>query len=596
MSNLKNKLQHLVEGQIPEYLRVAYPLFASFIKEYYTFLDENRQVNAILLNSNTWTDVDLTLDMFVDEMRKQHAYDISPEALVEQRRLIKFINQYYESKGSENAAELYFRMMYNDTATVKYPGDYVLRASDGVWTTKKTIKIDTDYAQIDPRSLELAPAAIRENSTDVYELKERTIYLKYLRRESTGIKLYSYEVGCVQVGRIIVNLDIFELEISIPNTINISQFNEVLSTQPYFDTVWVTAIDEGVEYVYGFLTQQLIGYDIIAGGEEFRLRDTLVVENEESPLYPVPEQENNNGIVRVTGASTSNVEEYFAADYVVAGAEYAIGDITGVINNFIFISTGHRFDIAGDYFAELYNEDNNYTKYNEFTRVFENLRGSRFGTLITGDYFADREGSTSYMEFNDESGYVDFNETTVNLSSATVDFTVGYVYEHPGEWKNNAGFLSDINKLQDNYYYQAYSYVIQTKNVPYETWSSLYKNSAHPAGFIVFGELLIEDDITFSPIKITSTQFTVNNFADSVHVVDDIVIDKTTGLFDFVSAGNGYAPDYFAERYTDGQIVTYNFNKVLTDVVTVVDDISIEDDDTGDRYVEAGYIDSGYID
>jgi nucleotide sugar dehydrogenase len=80
---------------------------------------------------------------------------------------------------------------------------------------------------------------------------------------------------------------------------------------------------------------------------------------------------------------------------------------------------------------------------------------------------------------------------------------------------------------------------------------------------------------------------------DSVFNNDKV---EQTGLFDFVSAGNGYAPDYFAERYTDGQIVTYNFNKVLTDVVTVVDDISIEDDDTGDRYVEAGYIDSGYID
>ena len=142
MSELKNKLQHLVEGQIPEYLRASYPRFALFIKEYYTFLDGNRQANAVLLNSNTWSDVDLTLDLFVEEMRKQHAYDISPEVLVDQRRLIKFINQYYESKGSENAAELYFRMMYNDTATVKYPGDYVLRAFDGVWSSKKTVKIE----------------------------------------------------------------------------------------------------------------------------------------------------------------------------------------------------------------------------------------------------------------------------------------------------------------------------------------------------------------------------------------------------------------------------------------------------------------------
>lgn len=558
MSNLKNKLQHLVEGQIPEYLRVSYPRFASFIKEYYTFLDTNRQANAVLLNSNTWTDVDLTLDLFVDEMRKQHAYDISSEALTEQRRLIKFINQYYEAKGTENAAELYFRMMYNDTATIKYPGDYVLRASDGVWQSKKTLKIDTDFTQIDPASLDLAPADLRENASDVFSLKEKTIYLKYHRREPTGLKLYSHELGCVEVGRIITNNDIFELEVDVPKTINVKDFNEALATLSYYDTVWVTAFVNGTEYVYGFLTQQLIGYTILSGGENFRRRDTFTVEVEESPLYPIPGQENNNGIIRVTSVTKKDVEEYFASDYVSIGSEYAASDTEGVINNFRFISTGHRFDVTGDYFAELYNEDDDYTTYKDFTRVLENPRKSRFSTLVTGDYFEEREGVTSYMEFNDDRGYTDFNETIYNLSSATVRFEVGYIYEHPGAWKNNAGFLSDINKLQDNYYYQAYSYVVQTKNVPYETWNTLYKNSAHPAGFIVFGELLVENDITFTPIDITSTQYIINNFDDGVQPIDTVAKHVAKPV---------------ADTFSVNENSVYNFNKVLTDTA-VVDDVS----------------------
>lgn len=69
MANLKNKLQHLISGQIPEYLRTTYPVFASFIQEYYKFLDLNHEANHILLNSEKWSDIDLTLDMFAEKMR-----------------------------------------------------------------------------------------------------------------------------------------------------------------------------------------------------------------------------------------------------------------------------------------------------------------------------------------------------------------------------------------------------------------------------------------------------------------------------------------------------------------------------------------------
>ena len=499
-------------------------------------------------------------------MRKQHAYDISPEVLVDQRRLIKFINQYYESKGSENAAELYFRMMYNDTATVKYPGDYVLRASDGVWSSKKTVKIDTDYTQIDSASLELAPAPLRDAATDVFSLKEKTIYLKYDRRESSGLKTYRQELGCVQVARILNNQDIFELEIDIPNTINVNDFNNALKTLAHFDTVWVTAFDDEVEYVYGFLTQQLTGYTILSGGENFRRRDTFTVEVAESALYPIPGQENNNGIVRVADVTVSDIEEYFARDYVVPGAEYAASDTTGIINDLRFISTGHRFDIVGDYFAEAYNEDDDYTTYKDFVRTFENPRRNRFSTLLIEDYFEEREGETAYMQFNDDTGYTDFaltflnliNGLVYNISLATVRFEVGYVYQHPGNWKNNAGFLSDINKLQDNYYYQPYSYVIQTKNVPYESWNILYKDSAHPAGFVVFGELLVEDEITFTPIDITSTQYVINNFVDNIQPVDTVAKHVAKPVTD---------------NFSVSENSVYNFNKVLTDTA-IVDDAS----------------------
>ena len=54
------------------------------------------------------------------------------------------------------------------------------------------------------------------------------------------------------------------------------------------------------------------------------------------------------------------------------------------------------------------------------------------------------------------------------------------------------GFLSDIIKVQDNNFYQQFSYVIET-GVPIELFNEIVIKSVHPAGMKVFGEQTITD-------------------------------------------------------------------------------------------------------
>lgn len=510
MSDLKNKLHHLIEGQVPEYLRDTFPAFVDFLTEYYKFLEQNHEANALLLNSNKWSDIDLTIDLFVEEFKKQYSYDFPTDALIERRRLIKFISQYYETKGTENAAELFFRMIYNDTAVIKYPGDYTLKASDGVWKKKYTIKLDTDYDQISNKAYQLLPAPV---SANVFNIQNRQIKLRYTKIGSSGLENVSIPLSILNVYNNTTNNDIYEIEIDISQNLNIQSLNETLSTIPFRDVVWLTAVnDAGVEYTYGFLSQQLLGYEIQSGGSSFRRRDTFDIEYPETIYYPIPNQEINNGLVRVKKTKNIDVEEYFAQDYTPAASEYTPTDTQGVIQSLIFLSTGYRFDITGDYFAENYDQENNYTSYNKFSTTLINPRG-------VGD-------------------------------DAQILFTVGYIYEHPGHWKDNSGFLSDINKLQDNYYYQAYSYVVQTINTPYETWKNIYKQSAHPAGFKVFGELLVEHAITFTPITFESRQLFVEMFNDTIFPMDQFSYLLEKVLDDTAYVTCYYAPDYFAEDYT----------------------------------------------
>jgi hypothetical protein len=81
---------------------------------------------------------------------------------------------------------------------------------------------------------------------------------------------------------------------------------------------------------------------------------------------------------------------------------------------------------------------------------------------------------------------------TINLSligdgSATCVVNMDYVFEYPGYWLNADGKISDQPKLQDNLYYQDYSYIVKVGE-SINTWRNVVKKILHPSGMKMFGE------------------------------------------------------------------------------------------------------------
>jgi len=71
-------------------------------------------------------------------------------------------------------------------------------------------------------------------------------------------------------------------------------------------------------------------------------------------------------------------------------------------------------------------------------------------------------------------------------------------YDNQGYYTSDYGKISNSNqKVTDSYYYQDYSYLIKSKS-SINTWRSLIKSTAHPAGFQIFGEILVESNSTAS--------------------------------------------------------------------------------------------------
>ena len=508
MSDFKRKLNYLIQEQVPDYIVSNYPKFVTFLEKYYEFLDSDEQANNLLLNSAVWSDIDNTLDDFIPYFKKQHALDIPESALLNSRRIIKYIHEYYEAKGSENAAELFFRFMYNDTATVVYPGDYILRASDGKWSRKKIIKIDTEAFQ----------------SQDIFELISKTIQFKYLEFISgEGSVLRSITTSCFNVIRQIEPF-IYQLEVDInPNYVFPSVITPLTNTDLFGNGNLVTIESLGnydthvyLTYnnnIYGCISKQIVGIQSIdVPGSNFRIDDSYTI--------------SETGIEQVYFAETYTADaqpyvfETFNNNAVIRVKNITARNIGSGIEEIQLVNTGQKF---------VAREENAFAEIAYFAADY---------TVDPEDYAADALAIEPVETF--EITVTPRAPRNIAGTPATITFNTGLIYQTVGNFKDSSGFLSDINHLQDNDYYQPYSYVIRSQQ-PLSTWKDTYIKSNHPAGFKVFSELQFVDTIT-----------------DTVTVVDNfsIIIFKLEEVFFITETINKNISTiidsaYFAEDYVD---------------------------------------------
>lgn len=436
--SLKAKLEHLVAGQVPGYIREEFPGFVTFLEAYYRFLESSGQPQALLNSASDWIDVDTTLDAFVSQMREQYAWDISQQALLQNRQLIKYISQYYSTKGSESATELFFRLMYNEAVRVQYPGAFILRASDGRWEQRRTIKMDSEgYGQ---------------NS---YDLANKRITLRYYRYvPGTGNQAVTVDTDCLAVTGT-NDRHIFEMDVAT----TAEQITPLLAAETNLGKLLpdgsrdlnVEVLVQGV--AYGTLSRQIIDYEIVSPGAKFVVGETYIIDEQ--------------------GAGGAYFQEDYT-EYPDGPEMYAGNDL----NNRAIIRVTETGKSKNTYFAQTYTDPTyNGTSSDGELRALKILTaGYRFISPEFRAIIAPDRGGSVYAEVN---------------------FFTGFVKVFPGKFRSPAGFVSDICKMQDNEYHQTYSYVVQTR-ISSEGWMDQYKKSAHPIGTRVFSELLLEGAVDYS--------------------------------------------------------------------------------------------------
>ena len=136
-----------------------------------------------------------------------------------------------------------------------------------------------------------------------------------------------------------------------------------------------------------------------------------------------------------------------------------------------------------------------------------------------------------------------------------------------GYWSDTQSFLDDVMVLQDDYYYQVYSYEIISEMM-LNIYESVIKNLAHPVGYMLFGKYNVRRELP-SPVSLISSSIVQDSAiifytSDSILLTSDnyvITVDQYTTTNSFIESLDLQEIDT-----TDGDILAYDmYNYLLTD-------------------------------
>jgi len=147
------KISSQIDTQFPGFVREEGPQFVAFLRAYFEYIEQNgKAVNAARsLRDNQ--DIDRTVDSFVEYFRKQYMLNIPKNVLADKRLLTKHIRDFYRTRGSQESYRFLFRALFNQEIDFYYPGDDILRASDGRWVQETRLRVGAP-SNISPRTLE----------------------------------------------------------------------------------------------------------------------------------------------------------------------------------------------------------------------------------------------------------------------------------------------------------------------------------------------------------------------------------------------------------------------------------------------------------
>lgn len=496
---------------IPRFVKENHETFVAFMGAYLEFLEQTRGPTDISKNLVNYLDIDNTLDEFVEHFRTKYMVNIPASMLADKRLVAKQIKEFYLNKGNENSYKFLFRILYDADITLFYPKTLILKTSDGKWQQNTSVKIILSDDSILPY---LANSKIVGSSSGANAIVESI--LKYVDR---GIYIVEFFLSNSKGA--------FEDEESIVITYIDGNNEEQTSTQTLlklYSTITITnpssnytvgdiiPIREegsnGEEFAQGQVIQvntgPIIGLSILVAGLGYN--GTL---QEITSYYALPIDWTWDDIYLPDAYIVGDSDNFdFSIEYIfdTFGAVYleGTGDVilihdapggSGVGARGLVSLVGNDGEILD---VELLKYG---TPYQAPLAEVVSISGTGADISVSGGggsiVKAELQQHPIVLESDYDSygltTYPDFSDTGDNGATGTLN-TASFV-TYPGQWIGEDGKLSSIMVLQDSFYYQDFSYVIQA-GIDETIWKDTIQKIIHPAGLALFGQVVIRAEPT----------------------------------------------------------------------------------------------------
>lgn len=142
--DITKNISNLIASQFPNVYRDRGEEMVAFLEAYYEFLEQtdgySEHMNRNMFDVN---DIDRTLEEFVSHFKNKYLSEFPYVTFADKRFLIKHINDFYVSKGSEKSVKLLMKMLFGEESEVYYPAQDILKPSDSKWVIPSYIELES---------------------------------------------------------------------------------------------------------------------------------------------------------------------------------------------------------------------------------------------------------------------------------------------------------------------------------------------------------------------------------------------------------------------------------------------------------------------
>lgn len=271
-------------------------------------------------------------------------------------------------------------------------------------------------------------------------------------------------------------------------------------------------------------------------------------------LYDVNSDTGSGTRIKVTRVGTNG--ELLAVQIIKFG--------TGYTSNFYS-------SIISGYDPLIYDPTVQYSQTGGFVDHGALSKATYFEGDYTGFSYTGEVVQTFYNEYSVPDG------TTLNDERvAVVELQLGPIQRYPGYYSNSDGFASDSMYLQDNHYYQTFSYVIKA-NQALETYKNIVRQLLHPAGLALFGEYNLQNTFDLSATVKLIARYIMLDFQEEVFAGEDSTWYFAKSLSDSFTASTATIYTFIKSLHdiilsTDTAV--YKLDKLLNDVFNITETLT----------------------